>query len=125
MAALNPFEIFGLAPKFDLDEDQLQKKYLEVQRKVHPDRFASASDAEKRVAEQWAALINDAYHKLNDPVERGKLLCSMKGVVVDGERSGTLDETFLFDQRSQMRKRPLTVQSWIGLKRKLSPRGRI
>ncbi len=98
MAALNPFEIFGLAPKFDLDEDQLQKKYLEVQRKVHPDRFASASDAEKRVAEQWAALINDAYHKLNDPVERGKLLCSMKGVVVDGERSGTLDETFLFDQ---------------------------
>ena len=80
MVALNPFEIFGLVPKFELDEDQLQKKYLEVQRKVHPDRFASASDAEKRVAEQWAALINDAYHKLNDPVERGKLLCSMKGL---------------------------------------------
>ena len=121
MAALNPFEIFGLAPKFDLDEDQLQKKYLEVQRKVHPDRFASASDAEKRVAEQWAALINDAYHKLNDPVERGKLLCSMKGVVM--ELSSLISSSA--GRRSQMRKRPLTVQSWIGLKRKLSPRGRI
>lgn len=61
MAAMSPFEIFGLKPQFRIDKQKLDEKYFEIQKKVHPDRFASASDAEKRVAQQWATLINDAY----------------------------------------------------------------
>ena len=98
MAAMNPFQIFGLKPQFKIDEQALEEKYLDLQRKVHPDRFASASEAEKRVAQQWATLINDSYAKLIDPVERGKLLCELMGKSVDSERSGSLDEIFLFDQ---------------------------
>lgn len=63
MAALNPFEIFGLKPQFRIDKQKLDEKYFEIQKKVHPDRFASASDAEKRVAQQWATLINDSLSK--------------------------------------------------------------
>ena len=73
MAAMSPFEIFGLKPQFRIDKQKLDEKYFEIQKKVHPDRFASASDAEKRVAQQWATLINDAYQKLSDPIQRGKL----------------------------------------------------
>ena len=45
MAAMNPFEIFGLKPQFRIDKQKLDEKYFEIQKKVHPDRFASASSA--------------------------------------------------------------------------------
>ena len=35
MAALNPFEIFGLKPQFRIDKQKLDEKYFEIQKKVH------------------------------------------------------------------------------------------
>lgn len=98
MAALNPFEIFGLKPQFRIDKQKLDEKYFEIQKKVHPDRFASASDAEKRVAQQWATLINDAYQKLSDPIQCGKVLCALRGHPIDEDSSGSISEEFLFEQ---------------------------
>ena len=98
MAALNPFEIFGLKPQFRIDNQKLDEKYFEIQKKVHPDRFASASDAEKRVAQQWATLINDAYQKLSDPIQCGKVLCALRGHPIDEDSSGSISEEFLFEQ---------------------------
>ena len=97
MAALNPFEIFGLKPQFRIDKQKLDEKYFEIQKKVHPDRFASASDAEKRVAQQWATLINDAYQKLSDPIQCGKVLCALRGHPIE-DSSGSISEEFLFEQ---------------------------
>ena len=98
MAALNPFEIFGLKPQFRIDKQKLDEKYFEIQKKVHPDRFASASDAEKRVAQQWATLINDAYQKLSDPIQCGKVLCALRGHPIDEDSSGSISEEFPFEQ---------------------------
>ena len=89
MAAMNPFEIFGLKPQFRIDKQKLDEKYFEIQKKVHPDRFASASDTEKRVAQQWATLINDAFQKLSDPIQRGKALCALRGHPIDEDSSGS------------------------------------
>ena len=99
MAALNPFVYqFGLKPQFRIDKQKLDEKYFEIQKKVHPDRFASASDAEKRVAQQWATLINDAYQKLSDPIQCGKVLCALRGHPIDEDSSGSISEEFLFEQ---------------------------
>ena len=98
MAALNPFEIFGMKPQFRIDKQKLDEKYFEIQKKVHPDRFASASDAEKRVAQQWATLINDAYQKLSDPIQCGEVLCALRGHPIDEDSSGSISEEFLFEQ---------------------------
>lgn len=98
MAQLNPFEIFNLPLSFKVDEEKLRRKYLEIQKKVHPDRFVNASDSEKRVAQQWSTLINDAFQKLSDPVERGKLICAIRGQVVDENRSSNVSEDFLCAQ---------------------------
>ena len=92
MAAMNPFEIFGLNPQFRIDKQKLDEKYFEIQKKVHPDRFASASDTEKRVAQQWATLINDAFQKLSDPIQRGKALCALRGHLIDEDSSGSISE---------------------------------
>ncbi len=98
MAAMNPFEIFSLKPQFRIDKQKLDEKYFEIQKKVHPDRFASASETEKRVAQQWATLINDAYQKLSDPIQRGKVLCALLGHPLDEDSSGSISEEFLFEQ---------------------------
>ena len=106
MAAMNPFEIFGLKPQFRIDKQKLDEKYFEIQKKVHPDRFASASDTEKRVletvekrvAQQWATLINDAFQKLSDPIQRGKALCALRGHLIDEDSSGSISEEFLLEQ---------------------------
>ena len=44
------FALFGLPPRFAIDEASLDQAYRRVQAQVHPDRFAAAGAAERRVA---------------------------------------------------------------------------
>jgi molecular chaperone HscB len=62
----NHFELFHLAAAFAVDVGAGQA-YREVQNQVHPDKFANATDAEKRVAMQWATRANEAYQTLKNP----------------------------------------------------------
>ena len=55
------FELFDMPVEYDVDMGKLQSRYRELQRLTHPDRFASASDQERRLSVQQAALINEAY----------------------------------------------------------------
>ena len=49
----NHYQLFDLPLAYALDTSALERAYREVQREVHPDRFVTASDAEKRLAAQW------------------------------------------------------------------------
>lgn len=114
MAALNPFEIFGLKPQFRIDKQKLDEKYFEIQKKVHPDRFASASDAEKRVAQQWATLINDAYQKLSDPIQCGKVLCALRGHPIDEDSAVRSPKSFFLNSSSA--ERPLLTPKALAIR---------
>ncbi|HXK57292.1 MAG TPA: hypothetical protein PLZ16_11665 [Gammaproteobacteria bacterium] len=48
----NYFELFGLPVGYIIDKVQLAERYRELQRVVHPDRFANASEQEKRLSMQ-------------------------------------------------------------------------
>ena len=74
------FELFGLAPRFAIDLDALERAYKDVQGRVHPDRFASGTAAERRVAMQWATRANEAYATLRNPQKRAQYLCELNGV---------------------------------------------
>jgi len=92
------FELFGLDPGFDLDRDKLAAIYRDLQRSVHPDRFAGASEHERRLSVQRAAQINDAYRTLGDPLSRARYLLELKGKAT-GEQSNTaMDPAFLMEQ---------------------------
>ena len=56
--------MFGLAQQFELDTTVLEQAYRQVQQQVHPDKFATATETEKRVAMQGATLANEAYQTL-------------------------------------------------------------
>ena len=92
------FELFGLNPGYDLDREVLAGIHLELQKAVHPDRFAAATPQEKRLAVQRAAQVNEAYRTLRDPLERARYLLHLNGIETDEESNTTMDPAFLMEQ---------------------------
>jgi molecular chaperone HscB len=94
----NHFELFGLPAAFALDVTALDQRYRDIHREVHPDRFAAASDAEKRLAAQWATRINEAYRTLRSPLARGRYLLKINGIDTQEETNTAMPVAFLMEQ---------------------------
>lgn len=94
----NHFELFGLPLRYRLDDGALERIYRALQRAVHPDRFATAADTEKRLALQASARVNEAYRTLRDPVARAEYVLSLRGVDATGETDTRLPVAFLARQ---------------------------
>jgi len=100
MATLNDshFDLFDLPPTYAIDSAKLDEAYRTVQAQVHPDRFAAAGDAQKRVAMQWATRANEAYQTLRDPLKRATYMLSLRGVHADAENNTAMEPAFLMQQ---------------------------
>ncbi len=94
----NHFELFGLPVAFDIDAQQLAERYRELQRILHPDRYANASDRERRLSIQHAAQVNDAFQTLKSSLRRARYLLQLQGVEFDDEKETHLDPAFLMEQ---------------------------
>ena len=94
----NHFELFGLPARFRIDAADLDRAYRELQRNVHPDRYAGAADHEKRLALQASARVNEAYRTLKDPVARAEYLLQLAGVDATAETDTRLPVDFLVRQ---------------------------
>lgn len=94
----NHFELFHLPQRFAVDPAALDQAYREVQGKVHPDRFINATDAEKRVAMQWATRANEAYQTLKNPFKRAAYLCELNGIDLQVESNTAMPRDFLIQQ---------------------------
>ena len=92
------FALFDLPPRFALDEASLEQAYRRVQSQVHPDRFAAAGAAERRVAMQWAARANEAFRTLRSPVARAAYLCEQHGQPIEAESNTAMPAEFLMHQ---------------------------
>ena len=91
----NYFALFGLQPRYRFDPEKLDVAYRALQRAVHPDRYAAAGDAERRVALQSSARVNEAYRALKDPVGRAQYLLSLRGIDAFDETNTALPAEFL------------------------------
>lgn len=94
----NYFELFDLPLRFDIDTSDLSARYRDLQRYVHPDRYASGSDQQRRLALQMTAHINEAFQTLKDPLARGRYLLGLRGISTDEETDTVMDPTFLLEQ---------------------------
>ncbi len=94
----NHFALFQMSPGFAIDLAQLDAAYRELQGRVHPDRFAAATDTEKRVAMQWATRANEAYQTLKNPLRRAIYLCELHGVDLGIESNTAMPPAFLMQQ---------------------------
>lgn len=94
----NYFEVFGLPVGYVVDTSQLAERYRELQRSVHPDRYANATEQERRLSMQGAVHINEAHQTLKDPVLRARYLLSLHGIDMDSRQETTHDAAFLMEQ---------------------------
>ena len=102
--SLNFFELFEIPVGYDIDLNLLQQKYTALQQAVHPDKFASAGDQEKRLSMQQTSHINEAYQTLKDPVARALYLLRLKGMDIDFDNETTMDMDFLMEQMAMREK---------------------
>lgn len=98
MSTINYFELFDLAPAFELDAEALLPRYRELQRQSHPDRFAAAAADVQRAAVTRAADVNAAFAVLKDPVQRARHLLALAGHPIHNESATVADTDFLMAQ---------------------------
>jgi molecular chaperone HscB len=95
---MNYFELFKLPQTFGLDVATLESNYRKIQSESHPDRFVSASSAEKLASMHTATLANEAYQTLKSPGLRAAYLLSLQGVTAVDEKNNQMPADFLMQQ---------------------------
>jgi molecular chaperone HscB len=89
------FEIFGLGETLSIDNADLQKRFYELSRKLHPDLFARKSEREREQALESSSVLNDAYRTLRDPVKRAEYVLSRHGFDMAEQRSSNVPPELL------------------------------
>ena len=92
------FELFGVPRRFAQDRAALEARWKDLQREVHPDRFAAQGAAAQRVAMQWSVRINEAYQRLKHPLKRAAYLCELHGAPIRAEDNTAMPAAFLMQQ---------------------------
>ena len=92
----NYFALFGLPVGYALDGELLAERYRALQSAVHPDRFASAPDQERRLSMQAATRVNEAFQTLRDPLRRASYLLTLHAE--PDARPDVQDTAFLMEQ---------------------------
>jgi len=80
------FTLFGLPRRFRFDGDKLDAAFRS---------YASATEAERRLALQSSARVNEAYRALKDPVSRAQYLLSLQGIDALRETDTAVSPDFL------------------------------
>ncbi len=97
---LNYFELFQLPVACELDSKQLALRYRELQKAVHPDRFAGDAGRQQRLSVQYAAYVNEAFETLKSPLSRFIYMLQLADREVSMEQNTVMDPAFLMEQMS-------------------------
>ncbi|NDV13893.1 Fe-S protein assembly co-chaperone HscB [Crenobacter caeni] len=92
------FALFALPRRYAIDAVTLDTAWRALAAEVHPDRFASAPDAERRDALMLATRVNEAYQTLRKPVNRARYLLQLAGVDTQEETNTRMPVDFLMAQ---------------------------
>jgi molecular chaperone HscB len=79
------FRVFGVERRFALDVADLERRYKDMTKVLHPDRFARADERARRASLTRSMQLNQAWRTLKDPVRRAEYLLSLSGVEVGAE----------------------------------------
>ncbi|XP_072002730.1 iron-sulfur cluster co-chaperone protein HscB [Engystomops pustulosus] len=91
------YQLLDCERSFNIDIQELQRKYRNLQRLLHPDYFSQKSQRERDISEKQSSLVNKAYNTLLSPLTRGIYLLSLHGIVIAEGTEGGVDTPFLFE----------------------------
>ncbi|WP_351010432.1 co-chaperone HscB [Shewanella sp. S1-58-MNA-CIBAN-0166] len=95
---MNYFDLFNVVPAFDIDTALLAERYRDLQRAVHPDKFANDTEQQKLLSVQRTAQVNDGYQTLKNPLRRAEHMLSLRGIELSHETTTLKDGAFLMQQ---------------------------
>ncbi|XP_029295114.1 iron-sulfur cluster co-chaperone protein HscB [Cottoperca gobio] len=91
------FSIMDCDYTFTLDTQKLQKRYLQLQRSLHPDNFSQKSVKEQEYSESYSAFVNKAYQTLLKPLSRGLYMLELEGMCIEEGTDSGADSEFLME----------------------------
>lgn len=89
------FDLMGSPTSFNIDTTRLTERYKELQWKLHPDKFTELSKKEQSLSEEQSSLVNEAYHTLLKPLNRGLYLLNLNGIPITEDEATSTDTKFL------------------------------
>ncbi|KAJ8900019.1 hypothetical protein K2173_024133 [Erythroxylum novogranatense] len=95
------FHIFGLEKDYELGDVNLEGKYKDWQKKLHPDLVHSKSQQERDFAAEQSARLIDAYRTLGNPLSRAIYMLRLEGIDVNEEE--TISEPGLLAEIMEVR----------------------
>jgi len=94
---MDHFERLGLERRFDLDTDELERRYLELSRRLHPDRMVHQPAKVQAKALRLSAELNEAHEVLKDEARRAEYLLELAGGP-SAEKDKRTPQEFLIEQ---------------------------
>jgi molecular chaperone HscB len=79
------FALFDMPRKLWIEMDGLEKKFLQLSWKLHPDNYVNAMPEEREISLKRSSELNDAYRTLREPVARVEYLLGIEGARVEGK----------------------------------------
>ena len=83
--AADHFTVLGVPRRHDLDMADVESRYKDLLRKLHPDRYTRADARARRAALGRAVQLTDAWRALRDPVRRAEYLVQLAGIDIGPE----------------------------------------
>ena len=93
---MNYFELFDLKVAPVVDRNNISKKYIELQKKFHPDFYTKENEADKEFAMEQSADINKGYKIFSNKDNTIEYFLKLKGVIGADEKF-TLPPDFLME----------------------------
>ena len=123
--AVDYFALFELPRKLCIDVTALEKKFLQLSWKLHPDNFVNATPEEQQLSLKRSSELNDAYRVLRDPIARVEYLLAIEGARKEGQNKQQappelLEEVFeLNESLDELREAKAAGSDLVALKSRL------
>ena len=83
---MNYYELFGLEEALTVDKKTISKKYIELQKKFHPDFYTNENETDKEFAMEQSAAINKGYKIFTDKDNTIEYFLRLKGIITPDEK---------------------------------------
>jgi len=87
---------------FILDEKLLDNVYKDLQKKFHPDKYATKSYEEKHISSINSSLVNEAYQVMKSPIERARYILNLNNIKILEEENKSIDKDKVIDSSLMM-----------------------
>lgn len=123
--------MFGLPRRFGIDRAALERRFYELSRETHPDRFATAGAELVKQAVERMSLLNEAYRTLKDPSELRQYFLRLEGFeepAKSGQLPAALAESWfelqdaVMEEPDQAREKIADFERYLGMLREQSAR---